>query len=63
MKKSPTELLRSYFKDMPQETIQADWDSVKNLEFEGPTIADLLESTNYEVYRDESRTSSMAKLK
>lgn len=43
--KNSAELLRDYFATTPQEEIQKDWDAVKDLDFEGPTIDEFLEST------------------
>lgn len=63
MKKSSVELLVEYLNIMSDKEIQADWDAVKTLKFDGTTIDDLLESNNNEVYRNKSRTSPMAKLK
>lgn len=36
------DLLRAYFREMPEEIIQADWEAVKDLEIGGPTIEELL---------------------
>lgn len=39
-------LLRKYFAETPKEQIQADWDAVKDLECDGPTVAEFLETLN-----------------
>lgn len=46
--KTAPELLKEYFATQPEEIIQADWNAVKDLEFEGPTIDEFLESTSTE---------------
>jgi hypothetical protein len=45
------ELLREYFKKTPREKIKADWDAVKNLGYEGPTVNQFLSELKMEAFQ------------
>lgn len=51
-------LLRKYFAETPKEQIQADWDAVKDLECDGPTVAEFLETLSKDKDAEMSKFSN-----